>query len=72
MRRDAEGFSFVRLGRNFFPFFRFADRFYGQPKEYSADIKKNEEGIRMGDVVVILALALYVPMSMVYMLAGKG
>ena len=34
---------------------------------------RNRKGrVKMGEILVIAALALYVPMSMVYVLAGKG
>ena len=48
-------------------------RFIGLPPAYSEVEETKRKGREtMGDVLVIIALALYVPMSMVYVLAGKG
>ena len=44
----------------------------GSGREALEDGPEQKGAGKMGDILVIVALALYVPMSMVYVLAGKG
>jgi hypothetical protein len=47
-------------------------RFFGQPIGYHKAVKnKRREAPRMGDLIVMLGLLLYVPMSVVYVIRGR-
>jgi hypothetical protein len=35
-------------------------------------VRKNKGGVMMGEVIVILGLALYIPMSMVFVFSEKN
>lgn len=56
----------------FFQPSRLKVRFFGQPIGYHKAVKnKRREAQRMGDLIVMLGLLLYVPMSVVYVIRGR-
>lgn len=46
--------------------------FIGLYSQYAVIVRKNKGGRTMGDIIMILGLALYVPMSMVYLFSERS